>query len=248
MANTFSNIFTITVALCGCSQAMKERLPSRFPLGYAGIGLVGIGSLFFHATLLFEAQLADELPMIYVGSMSLFFVFDSEPGFGLHSTRSEVLIVLLALFDVLFTWSYMVYRNPVYHQIVFASLIIITALRVTYILQLSDASQRIPAKAKKTITRFFSTGSALFALGFLIWNVDNIFCHTLTTWKVSIGWPAAFLLEGHSWWHVLTGAGAYYKFIGIQYVTLCTKDNPENYTVEYRYGLPHVTRVHVKTS
>jgi len=192
MANTFSNIFTITVALCGCSQAMKERLPSRFPLGYAGIGLVGIGSLFFHATLLFEAQLADELPMIYVGSMSLFFVFDSEPGFGLHSTRSEVLIVLLALFDVLFTWSYMVYRNPVYHQIVFASLIIITALRVTYILQLSDASQRIPAKAKKTITRFFSTGSALFALGFLIWNVDNIFCHTLTTWKVSIGWPAAF--------------------------------------------------------
>ena len=119
----------------------------------------------------------------------------------------------------------MVYRNPVYHQIVFASLIVITTLRVTYILQLSDASQRIPAKAKKTIIRFFSTGSALFALGFFIWNLDNIFCHTLTTWKVSIGWPVAFLLEGqflfslmflhilsltlcsvigHSWWHVLT--------------------------------------------
>ena len=90
----------------------------------------------------------------------------------------------------------MVYRNPVYHQMVFASLIIITTLRITYILQLSDASQRIPAKAKKAITHFFSTGAALFALGFLIWNVDNIFCHTLTTWKVSIGWPIAFLLEG----------------------------------------------------
>jgi len=35
MANTFSNIFTITLALCGGFQAMKERLPSRFPLGYA---------------------------------------------------------------------------------------------------------------------------------------------------------------------------------------------------------------------
>ena len=90
----------------------------------------------------------------------------------------------------------MVYRNPVYHQLVFASLIVITTLRVTYILQLSDASHLIPAKAKKTITRFFGTGSALFALGFLIWNVDNAFCHTLTTWKVSIGWPIAFLLEG----------------------------------------------------
>ena len=90
----------------------------------------------------------------------------------------------------------MVYRNPVYHQIVFASLIIVTALRITYILQLSDASRRIPAKAKKTIIHFFSTGAALFSLGFLIWNVDNIFCHTLTMWKVKIGWPAAFLLEG----------------------------------------------------
>ena len=120
----------------------------------------------------------------------------------------------------------MVYRNPVYHQIVFASLIVITTLRVTYLLNLSDASKRIPANAKKTITRFFSTGSAMFALGFLIWNVDNTFCHTLTTWKVSIGWPIAFLLEGqflfplivpaytsltlfvfiigHSWWHILT--------------------------------------------
>ena len=90
----------------------------------------------------------------------------------------------------------MVYRNPVYHQIVFASLILITTLRITYILQLSDASQRIPAKAKKTIIHFFSTGAALFALGFFIWNVDNIFCHTLTNWKLSIGWPIAFLLEG----------------------------------------------------
>ena len=120
----------------------------------------------------------------------------------------------------------MVYRNPVYHQIVFASIIIATTLRVTYILRLSDASHRIPAKAKKTIVHFFSTGAAMFSLGFLIWNLDNNFCHTLTNWKVNIGWPAAFLLEGeffvstmsssgclqlilcweigHSWWHVLT--------------------------------------------
>jgi len=247
MANTFSNLFTVALALCGGLEASKERLPSRFTLGYAGVGLVGIGSFFFHATLLFEAQLADELPMIYVGSMSLFLLFDNKPGFGLHLTRSKMLIVLLALFDVLFTWSYMVYRNPVYHQIVFASIIIATALRITYVLKLSDASHRIPAKAKDTIVHFFSTGAVLFVLGFLIWNLDNIFCHTLMKWKVSVGWPAAFLLEGHSWWHVLTGAGAYYKFIGIQYITLCTKDEPENYTVEYRYGLPHVTRLHVKT-
>jgi len=90
----------------------------------------------------------------------------------------------------------MVYRNPVYHQIVFASLIIITTLRITYILQLSDASTRIPAKAKKTIIHFFSTGTVLFLLGFLMWNLDNVFCHTLTMWKVTLGGRLLFLLEG----------------------------------------------------
>jgi dihydroceramidase len=40
------------------------------------------------------------------------------------------------------------------------------------------------------------TGVAIFALGFVIWNIDNIFCSTLTGWKFTIGWPVAFLLEG----------------------------------------------------
>lgn len=66
---------------------------------------MGIGSFAFHATLLFQAQLADELPMIYVGSMSLWLLFDIEPGFDLKSSRTRLLVALLALFDVLFTLS-----------------------------------------------------------------------------------------------------------------------------------------------
>jgi dihydroceramidase len=64
-----------------------------------------LGSFLFHATLLFEAQLADELPMIYVGAMSLFLLFDNKPGYGLHTLRTKSLIALLAIFNVLFTWS-----------------------------------------------------------------------------------------------------------------------------------------------
>jgi len=70
-----------------------------------GVALVALGSFFFHATLLFEAQLADELPMIYAGSGSLFLLFDNKPGYGLHTSRTKILIALLTLFDVLFTWS-----------------------------------------------------------------------------------------------------------------------------------------------
>ena len=66
---------------------------------------MGIGSFAFHATLLFEAQLADELPMIYVGSMSIWYLFDDQPGYGAKSCRSKMLIAMLFAFDIMFTWS-----------------------------------------------------------------------------------------------------------------------------------------------
>lgn len=106
----------------------------------------------------------------------------------------------------------MVNRNPIYHQIVFASIVISTALRITYILQLTEAAQRIPAKKKAMIANFFSTGAGLFAFGFFVWNLDNVFCARLTQWKVALGWPTAFLLEGHSWWHVLTVSSFFLVF------------------------------------
>ncbi|KAG5647736.1 hypothetical protein DXG03_008459 [Asterophora parasitica] len=105
MANSFSNLFTISLAVCGGLAAAGQSLPSRYVAGYAGIALVGIGSFAFHATLLFQAQLADELPMIYVGSMGLWLLFDDRPGFGTKTIRTKFLIVLLIAFDIVFTWS-----------------------------------------------------------------------------------------------------------------------------------------------
>ena len=68
------------------------------------------------------------------------------------------------------------------------------------------------------------------ALGFFIWNIDNLLCFGLTDAKAAVGLPTAFLLEyvvaltfaqylsaspdssvpsrGHAWWHILTGTGS----------------------------------------
>jgi dihydroceramidase len=51
-------------------------------------------------------------------------------------------------------------------------------------------------KAKSAIVGLLRSGSILFVLGFAIWNVDNLCCDPLTRWKVAVGWPAAFFLEG----------------------------------------------------
>ena len=92
----------------------------------------------------------------------------------------------------------MIYRNPVYHQVLFATLMLTTAFRIHYLLRRSEASKRIPEEVKSSIATTFATGTGLFAFGFFIWNMDNIFCGALTRQKVAIGWPTAFLLEGAS--------------------------------------------------
>jgi dihydroceramidase len=80
--------------------------------------------------------------------------------------------------------------------LVFATIVLTVALRITYLLKRSELAGRIPDQKKAIIGTLFSRGAAMFALGFLIWNLDNIFCSTLTRWKVFVGWPRAFLLEG----------------------------------------------------
>lgn len=77
-------------------------------------------------------------------------------------------------------------------------------LRTWYIITNSDTSSssgakyKIPLHDRRTIVSLFSTGALTFASGFLVWNLDNLFCNTVTGWKYTVGWPGAFLLEG-SW-------------------------------------------------
>lgn len=51
--------------------------------------------------------------------------------------------------------------------------------------------------------------TVIFATGYGIWNLDNLYCGALTNAKRSIGMPWSFALELHGWWHIFTGVGAY---------------------------------------
>lgn len=121
----------------------------------------------------------------------------------------------------IYSW---LYRNPVYHQVVFALLMIASIARGSWLLHFSKASSRLGPSEKNTISTLYAHGALTFILGFVIWNMDNVFCNTLSKWKAYMEWPAAFLLEGtffldslrfpfglkfdkgHSWWHLLTAS------------------------------------------
>lgn len=74
---------------------------------------------------------------------------------------------------------------------------ICTALRTLYLIR-SDISKDVPPVVKEKIGGMYRKGLLTFLVGFAIWNVDNIYCSTLTEWKRAVGWPVAFLLEGAS--------------------------------------------------
>lgn len=58
-----------------------------------------------------------------------------------------------------------------------------------------------------------------FVFGYLLWQLDFIFCTELTTLKRTVGLPWGFLLELHGWWHILTAIGAYIFMIMVDRLT-----------------------------
>ncbi|KAH9849242.1 alkaline phytoceramidase [Lenzites betulinus] len=248
-ANTFSNFPTVILAAYGASKTLSAGLPSRYLAGWTGFALIGIGSTIFHATLTFQAQLMDELPMVYVCSYCCAMLFDTSRGFAWKGSNAPYLAAIFFAFNILFTWSYYLSRDPVYHQVVFAGIMFISLFRTIYLLRNEEIGKRIPPGPRAAITRLFLLGAVTFTSGFLVWNLDNVFCSTLTDWKTAIGWPAAFFLEGHSWWHILTAAGSYLMLVGNSSPDgtpriLCIKDEHSNYSVE---GIvPRITRIQKK--
>jgi hypothetical protein len=72
---------------------------------FKGFTFVGLGSFAFHATMLYQAQLADELPMIFVASYANYLLFNTQPGNNSLSRRALYLIAALLSFNILFIWS-----------------------------------------------------------------------------------------------------------------------------------------------
>ncbi|KAH7104532.1 alkaline phytoceramidase [Auriculariales sp. MPI-PUGE-AT-0066] len=243
MANSVSNLIMLLFAVIGFALVQKERLPTRYLLAQLvpfslAFAAVAVGSFAFHGTLLYEMQLLDELPMIISSSTSIYCLFDTGKGFALNKLFTTALVVA----NIFFAGTYStIWRHPLYHQGVFAIAMISIPSRTTYLLN-SSKGKGLSARQRHQIITLNVTGAILFIAGFAIWNVDNIWCEVWDGIKYKINWPAAFLLEGHSWWHLFIGAGTYYLLVGISYLTLAVKDIPSRYTLKYFLGLPYSAR------
>jgi len=89
-----------------------------------------------------------------------------------------------------------------------------------------------------------NSGTLIFLFGFLIWNLDNMFCDQITVWRAKAGMGQYFgwASQGHAIWHLFTGLGAHRIAAGVTYLTLSIHQ-PNQYRITYTLGIvPCVSR------
>jgi hypothetical protein len=64
--NSLTNFPSIFLGLYGLYHTQTHGIPLRYGLCFLGLSLIGIGSFGFHASLRWEWQLMDELPMVRI--------------------------------------------------------------------------------------------------------------------------------------------------------------------------------------
>ncbi|TQB69110.1 Alkaline ceramidase 3 [Monascus purpureus] len=217
----------------------------------------------------YPMQLVDELSMIYTTCLMCYASFSYARPTGVRVFLG-IFLTGLAVFITLY---YHYLQDPVFHQNAYAILTTIVILRSMYTMEKTlrpkwrytreeDRLERekkglpIPTKERQHYenerdlkilnTMWFMViyGISVFLGGFFIWTLDNVFCTRLRGWRRAVGLPWGILLEGHGWWHLMTGLGAYMYIIWGIWLRHCLNNRQEEYYLSWSrfWNFPEILR------
>ncbi|XP_032748875.1 alkaline ceramidase 3 isoform X2 [Rattus rattus] len=206
----------------GAIQGFRDRLEKRYIAAYLALTVVGMGSWCFHMTLKYEMQLLDELPMIYSCCIFVYCMFEC---FKTKSSINYHLLFTLVLFSLIVTTIYLKVKEPIFHQVMYGMLVFALVLRSIYIV----------TWVYPWLRGLGYTSLTVFLLGFLLWNVDNIFCDSLRNFRKTVPPILGVATQFHAWWHILTGLGSYLHILFSLYTrTLYLRYRPK---VKFLFGI-----------
>ncbi|KAH7388786.1 alkaline ceramidase-like protein [Pyrenochaeta sp. MPI-SDFR-AT-0127] len=265
--NTLTNLLFMYLAFKGIRNCLKHGHDTVFLVAFIGYLLVGSGSFLFHATLKYPMQLVDELSMIYTTCLMNFATFSYGKS-RLYSTMLAIGLISLAVFITLY---YHYLQDPTFHQNAYAILTAIVLFRAMYVMEVNirprfrseereAANPRLHGSQKtvrvkedrrdqeilRTMWKMIAFGLSIFLGGFAVWSLDNEYCSTLIRWRREVGMPWGFILEGHGWWHVMTGVGAYYYIVWGIYLRHCLNYRQDEYELVWPnlWTVPVVVKLH----
>ncbi|PGG99368.1 hypothetical protein AJ80_09364 [Polytolypa hystricis UAMH7299] len=267
--NALTNVLFLCLGVKGIRSCLKNGHDSVFLVAFLGYLVVGFGSFLFHSTLKYPMQLVDELSMIYTTCLMCYAIFSYSKS---TSTRTILALFLVSL-SVFITLYYHYLQDPVFHQNTYALLTTVVVFRSMWIMEFTlrpsrrksreedrlaqlQAGMSVPTKEEqeyqntrdlkiiKTMWMMVGVGLAAFLGGFAVWGLDNVYCSTLREWRRIIGLPWGILLEGHGWWHLLTGIGAYMYIVWGIWLRHCLNHRQEEYDLYWPrlFSWPDVRR------
>lgn len=198
VAELFNTLSSLAMVLAGLSGFWLHRrsLERRFLLAFLLLALVGVGSFAFHATLRFELQMLDELPMVYTALVLVYALLENEPRpkYGARLPCALFGYAVVATYLCAFTRG----RAQFFaFQLSFGAIEVFALYRVYRLYRLSTSP---------VVRRLFRAGASLYVLAVLSWFVDLRACHFSSVTLPSAGLPNPQL---HAVWHVLVSAGLY---------------------------------------
>ncbi|KAF3480248.1 alkaline phytoceramidase [Arthroderma uncinatum] len=266
IVNALTNVLFLYLGIKGIRSCRKNGHDPIFQIAFLGYLLVGSGSFLFHSTLKYPMQLVDELSMIYTTCLMCYATFS----FSKSRTQCFILGAGLLGLSIFITLYYHYIQDPVFHQVAYAVLTAIVVFRSMWVMEVTlrpsfqrSRNQNKPHPSIPTITvngetlderdirilksmwAMVAYGLSTFLGGFVIWNLDNEYCSTLRGWRREIGLPWGILLEGHGWWHVLTGIGAYMYITWGIWLRHCLHGRRDEYKLHWPrfYNAADIVRV-----
>ncbi|KAL9596816.1 MAG: hypothetical protein Q9179_004493 [Wetmoreana sp. 5 TL-2023] len=266
--NTLTNLMFVFLAFKGMISCRRHGHDTVFFVAFVGYLLVGTGSFLFHATLKYPMQLVDELSMIYTTCLMCYATFSYSKSRQYAFTLALGLISL-AIFITLY---YHYLQDPAFHQNAYAILTAVVLARSMYVMEfslrpslrnneenfkiqrkrsmtadqkeVSRSDDRRNAQILTTMWLLIGVGLTAFLSGFGLWQLDNVFCPRLRNWRRNIGLPWGIILEGHGWWHLMTGVGAYYYLTWGIWLRHCLNGRQDEYSLVWPrvFSLPEIVR------
>jgi dihydroceramidase len=201
--NTVSSLAMVFAGVAGM-WLHRRTLERRFMAAFFAVTVVGLGSIAFHATLRFELQMMDELPMLYTALVMVFILLENRAARRFGAWFPALLVahgVLVTALSSLTRGKLQFYL----FQFSFGSIEVFGLLGV----------MRIAWKSKQPVVRrLFAWGMASYLVAVTLWFTDLKLCPVLSVTLPAHGIPNP---QFHALWHVLVSAGLYLLVLVMAY-------------------------------